>query len=38
MKKLKEYNEYPNPLQFATGFLVMVSPAVAIATVLIMFS
>jgi hypothetical protein len=38
MKKLKEYNEYPNPLQFAAGFLVMILPSLVIASALIIFS
>lgn len=38
MKKLKEYNEYPNPLQFATGFLAIISPAIIIATAIILLT
>ena len=31
-------NDYPNPLQFAKGFLVMIFPAVLIATIIILLA
>ena len=31
-------NDYPNPLQFAAGFLVMISPALLIAIIIILVS
>ena len=31
-------NDYPNPLQFAKGFLVMISPAVLIAILIILLT
>lgn len=30
--------DYPNPLQFAAGFLVMISPALLIAIIIILVS
>lgn len=31
-------NDYPNPLQFAAGFLVMISPVILIATIIILLT
>jgi hypothetical protein len=38
MKKLKEYNGYPNPAQFAARFLVMILPSLVIAIAIILLS
>jgi len=35
---MKKRNDYPNPLEFSAGFLVMVSPAIVIATMIIIFT
>ena len=41
MKKrmmMEKRNEYPTPVQFAKGFLVMISPALLIATLIILLT